>query len=69
MQKKGKGSEIPTMEEQLANITELAEIAKLTCFIREKTSTCTDDWKLFVDFLLKMEKIELAIYASDDYKV
>jgi len=50
-----KDSEIPTMEEWLVRMTEFAEMAKLNCLIREKTSSISG-WKPFMDFFAENGK-------------
>ena len=47
-----KDSIIPTMEEWMVKLMELAEMAKLTALIREKTLTnFMANWKPLLDFL------------------
>lgn len=65
MHKDEKKLEIPTTEEWIVKITELAEMAKLTYVVRDKTMcTFIRDWKLFA----KNEKSELVIYGFSDQK-
>lgn len=64
---KWKDSGIPTMEEWLVKVTELAEVAKLTSLIRERTiTTFISGWNILMDFLLKKEENKLVIYGFDD---
>lgn len=51
-------------------MTELTEIGKIACFIRERAiTTFSSDWKLRMDILLKKgEKSELVIYGFDNLK-
>lgn len=53
----------------MMKMTELAEMAIFTCFIREKTITAfVHDWKSFMDFLQKKEKSTCTvIYGIIDY--
>ena len=52
-----KDSALHTMEEWLVKMMELAEMAKLTSLIREKTITMfTADWKPLIAFLPETEK-------------
>lgn len=45
------------MKKGVMKMTELAEMAKLTCLIREETiSSFIKDWNLFIDLLLNMDK-------------
>lgn len=45
---------IPMVEEQIVKISELVEIAKLTCFVRKHVFL--NDWKFYMDVLLKEKK-------------
>lgn len=50
-------------------MSEQAEMAKLTWLARGKiTSTFINDWKPFMDFLVKMEESKVIIYGFDDWK-
>lgn len=52
---------MPTMEEWTIKMVELAKMAKLACLIREGTITTFYKRKLFMEFLLKMDKNLLVI--------
>lgn len=53
--------------ERLVTVMKLAETAKLTSLIREKTlPKFIVIWKPLIDFLHKMGKNELTICASED---
>lgn len=46
----------PTVEEQMVKVMELAEMAKLTALVREKTLKFHAVWKPLLDFLRKTGK-------------
>lgn len=56
LQHKWKDSELPTKEEWLMEMTELMEMAKLTCLITQRsTSAFISEWKPFMKFAGKRE--------------
>lgn len=66
MCKNGKTLKYPE-QEWLAKMVERAEMAKLTCLLRERSiTTFFSDWNPLMDFLLKKEGNELMIYGFDD---
>uniref|UniRef100_A0A2D4J5R1 Uncharacterized protein n=1 Tax=Micrurus lemniscatus lemniscatus TaxID=129467 RepID=A0A2D4J5R1_MICLE len=55
-----KNSALLTMKKRLVKMMELAEVAKLTSLIREKSIVAyIADWKFLMDFLCNTEKMNL----------
>uniref|UniRef100_A0A8C5STB0 Uncharacterized protein n=1 Tax=Laticauda laticaudata TaxID=8630 RepID=A0A8C5STB0_LATLA len=64
---KWKVPSIPTMDEWLQKLMELAEMDKLTALIKEKKNTFISTWKPLLDFVLEVEKNEsLILHFTDD---
>lgn len=62
-------TETPIMEKQIVKRAEFAEMANLTCLIKEGiTTTFTKAWKPFISFWLKVDKNELSISGFIDQK-
>ena len=62
-----KDAQIPSMEDWMIKLMELAQMAKLTALIRENTVTgFVSIWKPLLDYLLVMQKNEVLILGFDD---
>lgn len=62
-----KNQALPTVEEWLVKLSELAGMAKLMAIIKEKTLIkFKKDWKPFIDFLHETEHSQIVTYGFDD---